>query len=124
LSFLGSIHKQKLKIDNFDNLILIFKINNILDINNKNIVETVKLEMNFNDTFKSIAVLGGVVCLLIGYQSTLSYLKTKKELETKNKELENTYKMAQENNETQLKITQLNNETQLKIAELQNTKSV
>ena len=80
--------------------------------------------MNFNDTFKSIAVLGGVVCLLIGYQSTLSYLKTKKELETKNKELENTYKMAQENNETQLKITQLNNETQLKIAELQNTKSV
>lgn len=96
----------------------------MVDINNKNIVETVKLEMNFNDTFKSIAVLGGVVCLLIGYQSTLSYLKTKKELETKNKELENTYKMAQENNETQLKITQLNNETQLKIAELQNTKSV
>ena len=84
----------------------------MVDINNKSIVETVKLEMNFNNPFKSIALLGGVICLLVGYQSTLSYLKRKKELETKNKELENTYKMAQENNETQLKI-----------AELQNTKS-
>ena len=85
--------------------------------------------MNFNDTFKSIAVLGGVVCLLVGYQSTLSYLKIKKELEiknkeleTKNKEIENIYKMAQEHNETHFKITQLNNETQLetKNKELEN----
>ena len=103
----------------------------MVDINNKSIVETVKLEMNFNNPFKSIALLGGVICLLVGYQSTLSYLNTKKELETKNKELEtknkeleNIYKMAQDNNETQLKISKLNNETQLKIAELQNIKSV
>ena len=110
----------------------------MVDINNKSIVETVKLEMNFNNPFKSIALLGGIICLLVGYQSTLSYLKTKKELETKNKELEtknkeletknkeleNIYKMARENNETQLKISKLNNETQLKIAELQNIKSV
>ena len=105
----------------------------MVDIISKSMVETINLEMNFNDTFKSITVLGGVICLLVGYKSTLSYLKTRKELETKNKELEIKNKELEIKNkeleiknkeiEITFKIAQLNNENQLKIAELQNKKS-
>ena len=98
----------------------------MVDIISKSMVETFNLEMNFNDAFKSIRVLGSVICLLVGYQSTLSYLNTKKELETKNKELEIKNKELEIKNkeiEITFKIAQLNNENQLKIAELQYKKS-